>query len=31
MENYFKKHKTVKWGNGIDWKFESIQEINSFY
>ena len=22
--------KTVKWGKGIDWKFKSIQEINSF-
>jgi arylsulfatase A-like enzyme len=31
MENYFKKHKTVKWGKGIDWKFKSIEEINSFY
>ena len=31
MEDYFKKHKTVKWGKGIDWKFKSIQEINSFY
>jgi arylsulfatase A-like enzyme len=31
MENYFKKHKTVKWGKGIDWKFKSIDEINSFY
>ena len=31
MEDYFKKHKTVKWGKGIDWKFKSIDEINSFY
>lgn len=31
IENYFKKHKTVKWGKGIDWKFKSIDEINSFY
>ena len=31
MENYFKKHKTVKWRKGIDWKFKSIEEINSFY
>ena len=31
MENYFKKYKTVKWEKGIDWKFESIEEINSFY
>ena len=31
MEDYFKKYKTVKWEKGIDWKFESIEEINSFY
>ena len=31
MERYFKKHKTVKWRNGTDWKYKSIQEINSFY
>ena len=31
MENYFKKYKTVKWEKGIDWKFKSIEEINSFY
>ena len=31
MERYFKKHKTVKWRKGIDWKFKSIQEFNSFY
>ena len=31
MEDYFKKYKTVKWEKGIDWKFKSIEEINSFY
>ena len=31
MEDYFKKYKTVKWEEGIDWKFKSIEEINSFY
>jgi arylsulfatase A-like enzyme len=31
MEDYFQKHKTVRWKKGIDWKYKPIKEINSFY